>query len=311
MDLHRIAVSFAPDGRSVLGGRSGWSMVWLWDVFTEWPLRVLDGAHDFSITDLAFSPDGKLAITGNSDARAVLWDVETGDAVRTLEGHTSSVSVVGFSPDGMRLLTGSIDETVRVWDISARRVVLEFLGHEGPVNAATFSPDGTMVATGGSDRTVRLWDVRWDSPVVYFDWAGGISGIGAREPDGTRVDHRYPNLSRYALGIEATEAIPEDLVRAEFESGSEVAIEFSRYAWRADVVLSLEISSDLVFWEVIAQAEGAEPMKSVQEASAEVDDESASGAGFRVRVVPYPEAGAGKPTSFFYRLSGSLMDEEQ
>jgi WD40 repeat protein len=56
-------------------------------------LQKLKG-HSSCIFSVGFSPDGKQVVSG-SYKTVRLWDVATGAAVQTLEGHSSSV----FSPD--------------------------------------------------------------------------------------------------------------------------------------------------------------------------------------------------------------------
>jgi len=46
-----------------------------------------------------------------------LWDVSTGECLRTLQGHTKCVRSVVFSPDVQTLASGSDDETIKLWDI--------------------------------------------------------------------------------------------------------------------------------------------------------------------------------------------------
>ena len=42
-----------------------------------------------------------------------MWDLESGECTKTLEGHTSSVRSVAISPDGRTVVSGSGDNTVR------------------------------------------------------------------------------------------------------------------------------------------------------------------------------------------------------
>jgi WD40 repeat protein len=65
---------------------------------------------------VSFSPDGKTLATGSYDNTIKLWDVETGQQIRTLTGHNSYVTSVSFSSDGKTLATGSGDDTIKLWN---------------------------------------------------------------------------------------------------------------------------------------------------------------------------------------------------
>jgi WD40 repeat protein len=93
---------------------------------------------------VAFSPDGKLVVSGSWDKAVRLWDAATGAARQTLEGHSDMVTSVAFSPDGKLVVSGSWDKTVRLWDaaIGAARQTLE--SHSSTVTSAAFSPEGKV-----------------------------------------------------------------------------------------------------------------------------------------------------------------------
>jgi WD40 repeat protein len=68
----------------------------------------------FSVT---FSPDGRLIASGSWDKTIKLWDVKTGEEIRTLKGHSELCHSVAFSPDGRLIASGSDDKTIKLWDV--------------------------------------------------------------------------------------------------------------------------------------------------------------------------------------------------
>ena len=70
---------------------------------------------------LTFSPDGKFLLDPKLDSWdpiIQLWDVETGEELKTLSGHTEYIETLVFSHDGKTLASGSADGTVLLWDWS-------------------------------------------------------------------------------------------------------------------------------------------------------------------------------------------------
>jgi WD40 repeat protein len=56
--------------------------------------------HTSPVRSVACSPDGTRLASGGGDQTVKLWDVRSGELVRTLNGHSSSVASVAFTPDG-------------------------------------------------------------------------------------------------------------------------------------------------------------------------------------------------------------------
>ena len=59
----------------------------LWEVATGQCVRVLEG-HTDNVLSVAWSLDGRQALSGADDRTVRLWEVATGQCVRVLEGHT-------------------------------------------------------------------------------------------------------------------------------------------------------------------------------------------------------------------------------
>jgi len=71
---------------------------------------------------------GWRALSG-SDETLRLWDLGTGDTIRTLEGHTGDINSVALSADGTRALSGSDDTTLRLWDLGTGDTIRTLKGH--------------------------------------------------------------------------------------------------------------------------------------------------------------------------------------
>ncbi len=117
------------------------------------------------INSIAFSPDGKHALSGGADNTLKLWDISDGKEIRTFKGHSGAapfcdgVLSVAFSPDGKYALSGAWDSTVKLWDIRSGKEIRTLKGHTNRVATVAFSPDGKQVLSGGWDNALKIWDL--------------------------------------------------------------------------------------------------------------------------------------------------------
>jgi WD40 repeat protein len=64
---------------------------------------------------LAFHPGGTHLASASKDGSLRLWNPATGQALRTLEGHTAWAQGVAFLEQGTRLASCGADRTARLW----------------------------------------------------------------------------------------------------------------------------------------------------------------------------------------------------
>ena len=115
--------------------------------------------HTSTVTDVAYSSDGKRIASSCRDSTIRIWDAFSGQSIRTLTGHKGGVVTVCFSPDSSLLASGGDDSTVRIWNLKSNKtLVLE--GHSGSINRVCFTPNGLDVLSAGWDGAVKVWDAK-------------------------------------------------------------------------------------------------------------------------------------------------------
>jgi len=129
----------------------------------------LQSGHSGQISAVAYSPNGRLVVTGSHDGNACIWEEATRRKIRCFVGHALGITGVAFSPDDKYVLTGSGDNTVRLWSVDTGDQLRLFRGHSRMVTAVAFSPDGRFALSGGLDGTARIWNVSTGRQVQLFN----------------------------------------------------------------------------------------------------------------------------------------------
>jgi WD40 repeat protein len=60
-------------------------------------------------------------VSASEDKTIKVWDLDSGRALRTLEGHSDGVNEVTVTADGQCAVSESVDKTVKFWDLETGR----------------------------------------------------------------------------------------------------------------------------------------------------------------------------------------------
>ncbi|EMB17819.1 serine/threonine-protein kinase [Rhodopirellula europaea] len=172
---HRIEdLVYSHDG-TMLASASFDGTIKLWNAETFELVKTYSD-HGSPVNSVAFSPDGTRVASGSDqeldrDARrrgevkistegtVKVWDIETGETIRSWTDHSNHVHDVAFSPDGTKLVSSGME--VIVWDLENGKKLKTLEGHEFHVTSVLYSPDGKrLLSAGDRGRTAIIWDVQ-------------------------------------------------------------------------------------------------------------------------------------------------------
>jgi WD40 repeat protein len=170
------SLSFSPDGALLAAAfADGTASIYK---TSDWSMFLTLKGYDFKagipvITGsvAVFSPAGSvLASTEQGENSVKIWNVENGELLGKLGGHSSKVESISFSPDGRTLACALRDSRVHIYDVNQAACAL-VLGTErvdiipstgGKVyrhqlNSVAFSHDNALLAAAGWDKEILTW----------------------------------------------------------------------------------------------------------------------------------------------------------
>ncbi len=133
-----------------------------------------------------FSPDGKRIITQVFHI-PMIWDVETGGLLKTLEGHNSGVMYTSVNPDGSKIACYTSDGSFRLWDVKKGSAVNLNKDPSVKTDAGVFSPDGSRILSICSDYSLRIWDTTPGIGEIVIKGHRTYISEAAFSPDGKKI----------------------------------------------------------------------------------------------------------------------------
>ncbi|KAH8827937.1 guanine nucleotide binding protein beta subunit [Flagelloscypha sp. PMI_526] len=158
-------VRFSPNISNPVIVSAGWDkVVKVWEL-SKFKLRTNHYGHTGYINTISVSPDGSLAASGGKDGITMLWDLNEGKHLYSLEAG-DIVNALVFSPNRYWLCAAT-SSCVKIFDLESKSIVdelkptyIEAEGDRSPECVSiAWSADGQTLFAGFTDNQLRVWTV--------------------------------------------------------------------------------------------------------------------------------------------------------
>lgn len=160
-----LSVTFSPDG-CFLAIVDSTGEISVWNTNEE-KLSWQKKGHTDWIRAVAFNKDGTILATGSHDQTIKLWNVQTGDFMKSLE-NAKRVYTLAFSQSDDTLASGGDEKVIKLWNIKDGNYrILE--GHLTWIGALAFGQNrkSEILASGSDDGIVKTWNVGFSGECIH------------------------------------------------------------------------------------------------------------------------------------------------
>ena len=107
-------------------------------------------------------------MTCSADGTIKLWEVKTGEELKSFKGHREVIFDVAFSDNGKRLISGSWDGSAKVWDIESGELLSNHpFENSSPYKVEFFNED-IYAIVAALDKSLNLYELDSKTTIRKF-----------------------------------------------------------------------------------------------------------------------------------------------
>lgn len=165
------ALALSPCTRYLLVGCVDFS-VRIFDILSGQSMGTLTG-HSRWVSAVAFTPDGKRAVSAAHDGALRAWSLRSGRCTAVMEGHSGRINSMDVSSDGRIAATGGEDGVACVWDLKTGACLKKLEGHTSWITYVEFYSKSQRLLTTSGDGTAIAWSVDCGEVVKVLEGHSG------------------------------------------------------------------------------------------------------------------------------------------
>ena len=234
-------IAFIP-GQQTLAAWGYGGSVQFWDYRLDRLTSVLPATRQEGSSDIAFSGNGAMLITGNVGANTKLWDWSRKRTLQILGEHQAETVTFAFSSDGNYIVTGSRDQIVNLWSRKKdKKIAQQDIPNE--LDGRQVDVQETFIVRSDS-ITIQLWDdakidgdiisvnvnANWELQKYELVRERKVLKVPLRERNNYMIVHAH-NLGRVppnTIAVIIHDGVRRQMVTLRSNEGKSAAIRFER-----------------------------------------------------------------------------------
>ncbi len=152
---------------------------------------------------IAFTPDGKRMLAGDSLGSISDWDLDTGRRLPDWPKQSGQVTAIAIASDGQTVAAAWDAGTVRVWSLANPAQFCELLRLDRHTGNLTFRPDRSQLLASPMANTAVLWEIP-DPALLAPSFSQRMVTASAFSSDGTKIITGEDNTANLRSGTNGT-----------------------------------------------------------------------------------------------------------